>query len=80
MNHEVIEAILDELVGQWHVKAKDITTGNIKTTSAHVLINARGILNAWRYPPIKGIKDYKGTVVHSAAWLENLDLTRRSLA
>jgi cyclohexanone monooxygenase len=73
--HQVIGAIWDEGVGKWHVQAKDLRTGIVKTASAHVLINAGGILNAWRYPPIPGIEKYKGTLVHSAAWPENLDLT-----
>lgn len=65
----------DEKISQWHAKVKNIVTGEFRVASAHVLINAGGILNAWRYPPIPGINDYKGTLVHSAAWPESLDLT-----
>jgi cation diffusion facilitator CzcD-associated flavoprotein CzcO len=70
-----LELSRDEGVGKWHARAKDLRTGTVKTASAHVLINAGGILNAWRYPPIPGIEKYKGILVHSAAWPEDLDLT-----
>ncbi|PGH08799.1 hypothetical protein AJ80_07756 [Polytolypa hystricis UAMH7299] len=57
------------------VHAKSHGGETIKTASAHVLINAGGILNAWRYPAIPGIESYKGSLVHSAAWPEDLDLS-----
>ena len=53
---------------------KDLKSGVVRDTSAHVLINAGGILNAWRYPPIPGINKFQGVLVHSAAWPETLDL------
>lgn len=71
----MVGAEWDEKIDQWHVKAKDLVTGAIKTASAHVLINDGGILNSWRFPPIPGIKDFKGKLVHSAAWPERLNLS-----
>lgn len=75
LSHEVIGAVWDEEAGQWHVQVKDINNGSVESASAHILINAGGILNAWRYPPIPGINTYKGTLVHSAAWPEELNLS-----
>jgi cyclohexanone monooxygenase len=74
LRHEVNDAIWNSQSAQWGIKVFNAETGETQTDFAHVLINAGGILNAWRYPPIPGIKDYKGTLVHSAAWDPNLDL------
>jgi cyclohexanone monooxygenase len=75
LRHEVVSAIWDEEHLQWHVTVKDLETGDLRVESAHVLVNAGGILNKYRYPPIPGIKTYNGTLVHSAAWPEDLDLS-----
>ncbi|TVY21170.1 putative sterigmatocystin biosynthesis monooxygenase [Lachnellula arida] len=74
LQHEVVGATWDEETAQWQVQVKDLQSGIVSSASAHVLINAGGILNAWKYPPIPGIKDYKGDLVHSAAWPQDLDL------
>lgn len=74
LEHEVVGATWDEETAQWHVQVKDLQSGTVSSASAHVLINAGGILNAWRYPPIPGIQSYKGDLVHSAAWPQDLDL------
>ncbi|KAJ5745469.1 flavin-binding monooxygenase [Penicillium odoratum] len=73
--HEVVGAQWDDVIGEWTIQVKNNADGTIKTDSAHVLINAGGILNAWRYPAIPGIQSYKGALVHSAAWPEDLDLS-----
>ena len=53
---------------------QDVVGGQTIQKSCHILINAGGILNAWRYPPIPGLLDkYKGKLIHSAAWPKNLD-------
>lgn len=74
LEHEVVGATWDEETAQWQVQVKDLRSGIVSSASAHVLINAGGILNAWRYPPIPGINSYKGDLVHSAAWPQDLDL------
>lgn len=38
------------------------------------LISATGFLNAWKWPAIPGIENYKGKLVHSAAWDNSLDV------
>lgn len=74
LEHEVVGATWMEAEAQWKVDVKDLRSGNTQSSFAHILVNAGGILNAWRYPPIPGIKDFKGDLVHSAAWPEHLDL------
>jgi cyclohexanone monooxygenase len=74
LNHPVIGATWKADQAQWEVQVKNDENGEVMSTSCHILINAGGILNAWRYPPIPGLLDqYKGTLCHSAAWPENLD-------
>lgn len=74
LNHQVSNAVWDASSAMWKVDVQDMTNKKTISTSAHILINAAGILNAWRYPPIPGITDkYKGELVHSAAWPDNVD-------
>jgi cyclohexanone monooxygenase len=75
LQHEVVGAQWNEVTGQWSVQVKSYGDETVKTASAHILINAGGILNAWRYPAIPGIQSYKGTLVHSAGWPDDLDLS-----
>lgn len=32
-----------------------------------------GVLNAWKWPDIKGLHDFKGTLCHTARWPKDLD-------
>ena len=79
LNHEVCHAEWDSEAGLWHVEILNKATGEIVKNSAHVLINAGGILNAWRYPAIPGLKDYKGALMHSAAWDPNVELKGKTV-
>ena len=38
-----------------------------------MLINAAGILNTWRWPSIKGLDSFKGTLLHRADWDPSTD-------
>lgn len=79
LRHEVNHAVWNSQSAQWEVKILNSETGEVLTDSAHILINGGGILNAWRYPPIPGIKVYKGALVHSAAWDPNLSLEGKTV-
>lgn len=74
LQHAVSSAVWNATTAMWEVEIKNLATGETIKDSCHVLVNAGGILNAWRYPPIPGIKDYKGELVHSAAWDPRLSL------
>lgn len=63
----------------WHVTALNTVTQKTVTTTCHVLINAAGILNAWRWPAIPGLQDYKGKLLHSAAWDTTTDLRGKNV-
>ncbi|KAJ9606670.1 hypothetical protein H2200_008678 [Cladophialophora chaetospira] len=73
LNHKVIGAIWDEARGAWDVKTEDTVTGVVFSDWCHYLLNAGGILNAWRWPNIPGLHNFKGKVVHSADWPQSFD-------
>lgn len=45
-----------------------VQNGETVKTWCHVLINATGTLNNWKWPDIPGLQDFKGTLLHSANW------------
>ncbi|KAF9889894.1 hypothetical protein FE257_006766 [Aspergillus nanangensis] len=73
--HQVVGAKWDEQQGKWHVEVRDLVNDQTLNDTCDVLVNAGGVLNAWRWPAIPGLKEYRGKLVHSAAWDEGLDLT-----
>jgi cation diffusion facilitator CzcD-associated flavoprotein CzcO len=62
----VVESIWDETTSRWKIKVDQ--GGKTIDTEADVLVNASGILNKWVWPEIEGLRHFKGTLLHSAAW------------
>lgn len=48
--------------------------------SGDVLISATGILNAWKWPDIPGLFNFKGHIVHTANWDHSYDLKGKKIA
>ena len=46
----------------------------------HVLFNATGTLNTWKWPEIEGLFDFRGTLLHSACWDQKFDYTDKTVA
>jgi cation diffusion facilitator CzcD-associated flavoprotein CzcO len=67
-SHKVLNASWDDATAKWRVIVQDVENGGQKTDEADVLISAVGILNQWDWPLIPGLQDYKGKLMHSAAW------------
>ncbi|PLB40928.1 flavin-containing monooxygenase [Aspergillus candidus] len=80
-DHEVVSAEWEESSGVWKVRVRD-TTGKAGEFEDHCqfLIDARGILNHWKWPTIQGLHDFQGTLVHSANWPRELDYTGKRVA
>lgn len=72
-------ATWDESAGGYHIQITDSTTGEIESTFCNIFINGGGILNAWRWPGIPGLEDFRGPVLHSANWDDTVDLTNKSV-
>ncbi|OQE13287.1 hypothetical protein PENFLA_c051G04100 [Penicillium flavigenum] len=77
LQHEVVGARWEENKSEWLVQVRKDVEGTILEQRCDFLINAAGILNAWRWPAIPGIQSFKGKLLHSAAWDESVDLTGR---
>lgn len=66
--------------GQWSIEITDLESGNIIHDWCHFLINANGVLNAWKWPDIPGIDKFEGPILHTAKYDRNLDLTGKTVA
>lgn len=75
VNHEIIGTRWDDAEGHWLVDIKNTVTGEIIHDTGHFFINASGVLNAWKWPNIPGLHDFKGELLHTARWDKNIDLT-----
>jgi cation diffusion facilitator CzcD-associated flavoprotein CzcO len=73
--HKGVEATWDERTSKWNVKIQQLDTGNIIEDTADVFMTGIGALNEWKWPDVKGLKDFQGALLHSANWDENIDVT-----
>ncbi|KIX06705.1 uncharacterized protein Z518_04681 [Rhinocladiella mackenziei CBS 650.93] len=73
----VTGATWDADSGKWLVEMT--TPAGKKEDSCDILINAGGILNAWRWPAIPGLDSFAGPKLHSANWDQSLDLTDKKI-
>lgn len=78
LNSRMLSATWDEAKGIYNVKVD--VKGEVKEDWCHVLINGTGFLNDWKWPKIPGLKDFKGTLLHSANWDDTLDYSGRNVA
>jgi cation diffusion facilitator CzcD-associated flavoprotein CzcO len=52
-----------------------LNTGITFVNSCDIFINASGILNAWKWPSIPGLNDYKGVLLHTANYDREVEIT-----
>ncbi len=71
----VTEMRFDDANGWWAIR-----TADGETMTARVVASGMGGLSRPVYPDIKGAKDFKGEVFHSAEWNHDYDLTGRTVA
>ncbi|KAF2968091.1 hypothetical protein GQX73_g5504 [Xylaria multiplex] len=74
LQHQVIGATWNNDKGEYDIEIKDTANNQVITDHCHILINAGGVLNHWRWPDIPGLDKYKGTLLHTADWDEKVDL------
>lgn len=79
LRHELVHARFDEAQGKWHLKLRrpvpgtelgkedDIQYEIIEDTADFVHAGI-GALSRWSWPDIDGLKDFRGTLLHSANW------------
>ena len=51
-----------------------MSDGETFEDTADFLINGTGILNAWKWPDVPALKEFEGTLVHTARYPQDLDL------
>lgn len=74
-NAKVNDASWDEVTGRWTVKTENGHSANCK-----YLFLATGLLHRKYTPDLPGLKDFKGTLVHSGEYPQDLDCTGKKVA
>lgn len=72
---EVTQAAWDEAGACWRVL---LSTGEEETVD--VLISALGMFNLIKWPDIAGLAEFKGRMVHTARWPQDMDLAGKRVA
>ncbi|GLA21575.1 hypothetical protein AnigIFM62618_011244 [Aspergillus niger] len=81
LDHRVVGASWDEDSEQWHVKIqRGDNPANVFEDRCHILVNASGVLNKWKWPAIRGRETFQGPMVHSAHWDDQVELKGKRVA
>ncbi|KAG4424001.1 hypothetical protein IFR04_002843 [Cadophora malorum] len=78
-NTAVEKAVWQEEEGVWKLTIVS-SDGTRFEDECEVLVNGTGVLNAWKYPDIPGIREFKGKLMHSARWDSEYDLKGKTVA
>ncbi|KAG6811880.1 hypothetical protein H0H92_005406 [Tricholoma furcatifolium] len=74
LRHKVTDAAWNATTDAWDIEIEDLDTGAKIIDHADILVNAAGVLNAWRWPDIPGLHDFKGVLMHTANYDRSVDL------
>ena len=77
---KALEARWDEGSSKWHLILEEVASGRRFNAESDVLIAAMGALNDWHWPDIPGLHDFKGKLLHSAAWDPEYDYIGKEVA
>jgi 4-hydroxyacetophenone monooxygenase len=64
---------------KWEVQVTD-REGRAQSYQSDILISATGVLNIPLVPHIKGMDSFRGTVIHSSSWPEDLNVEGKCVA
>ncbi|BBY25728.1 flavin-containing monooxygenase [Mycobacterium stomatepiae] len=76
---EVVRAHFETADATWQIEIKN-PDGDTETLAANVLVTAVGMVNRPSIPPIPGLDEFPGPVMHTAAWDTSVDLTDKRVA
>jgi 4-hydroxyacetophenone monooxygenase len=77
-SHDVRSITYDEAASRWDLEiAHD---DEVIRTAATFVIAATGLFSNAKNPDVRGIDDFRGTVLHSTAWPDDLSLQGKSVA
>ncbi|KAL3422860.1 cyclohexanone 1,2-monooxygenase [Phlyctema vagabunda] len=77
-NTRVRETIWNESLGKWEIEVD--RGGRWITDTADILVNASGIHNRWEWPDIPGLSEFRGKIMHTAAWDKSYNLKGKKVA
>ncbi|KAI2996385.1 hypothetical protein CBS147346_9395 [Aspergillus niger] len=81
LDHRVVGASWEEDSEQWHVKIqRGDNPENVFEDRCHILVNASGVLNKWKWPAIQGRETFQGPMLHSAHWDDQVELKGKRVA
>ncbi|KAL6408118.1 FAD/NAD-P-binding domain-containing protein [Ilyonectria robusta] len=80
LNTEVMKAEWNDETSKWTVTLKDLDTGKVSIEVADVVISAVGPLHHPKWPDLKNMDKYRGTLVHASRYPDNLDLKGKRVA
>ncbi|KAJ3572738.1 hypothetical protein NP233_g2892 [Leucocoprinus birnbaumii] len=64
----------------WLVKLRDLNSGQQYSHTCDILCVATGQLSLPKIPPIPGLEDFRGPVIHTASWDSKVDLSGKNIA
>ncbi|KAK7206465.1 hypothetical protein BZA70DRAFT_274294 [Myxozyma melibiosi] len=80
LSHKVTGAEWNEDANKWFVTVENLLTKESFIDDCDILYVCVGTLNDWRWPDVKGLHDFKGELLHSAAWDESWDAKGKNVA
>ncbi|EXJ71202.1 uncharacterized protein A1O5_06196 [Cladophialophora psammophila CBS 110553] len=78
-NREVVSAVWHEDESEWELTVK-VTDGDTETIKCNAVVSGSGLFATPNKPNIKGIKDYKRPVFHTAHWDHSVDYRNKRVA
>ncbi|KAH8910728.1 FAD/NAD(P)-binding domain-containing protein [Coniochaeta sp. PMI_546] len=72
-SHRVSSARWNEDRGIWNITVRNEKTNEEFDDYATFLVDGTGILNNWTWPDVPGLRDFQGTLIHTAHWPEDFD-------
>jgi cation diffusion facilitator CzcD-associated flavoprotein CzcO len=78
LNTRVVRADWSEHTGTYLLQIE--RDGKIVCDQCDILINGTGNLSKWKWPDVSGLDSFKGSLLHSANWEDNLSLEGKTVA
>ncbi|TFK35452.1 hypothetical protein BDQ12DRAFT_688167 [Crucibulum laeve] len=79
-NHHVVSVDWNAASNLYHLVLKNTISGDRRSTTAHIVVSAIGILEVPRFANIPGVKTFQGEMFHSARWNKSVDLKGKRVA
>lgn len=70
--HQVTGAYWNSQKAGYEITIQDLVENKEIHDFCNIFINAAGVLNNWRWPDIPGLDTYKGVLLHTANWDDNI--------